>query len=252
MLQSARSPLPREFFARDADLVAADLLGRYLVKHEADGTVSAGRVVETEAYFGGAGANPRLAERIDMPARLRARLLRDGDSASHAFRGITPRNRGMFREAGHAYVYLIYGFHECLNVVTGSDGVPQAVLIRALAPVEGASTMRTRRSARTRGKAAPPPKTLSDTQLASGPGRLTQALGVTRADNGADLTADGASAGGALYFAHGEPPTTSRVRRGPRIGVVGAESYALRYHVANEPHVSGAKRVVRRTRPKVE
>jgi DNA-3-methyladenine glycosylase len=129
--------------------VARELLGKLLVHRPTSGMTS-GIIVETEAYLG------------------------EGDLAAHSAAGITPRTRVIFGEAGHAYVYLNYGIHECLNVVADSPGVAGCVLIRALQPVDGIEQMRVRR------------KGAKD--LTGGPGKLTQAMGITRALNGADLT----------------------------------------------------------------
>lgn len=211
--------LPRSFFARDADLVARDLLGQLLV-HETPHGRLAGRIVETEAYFGPPGRNPQLVARADMPARLRARLLREGDPAAHSFVGVTARNRVMYGPPGYAYVYLIYGMHECLNVTTGPDGEPQAVLLRALEPVEGVEEMTRRRKGRPR------------RELCNGPGKLCQALGVTRAAYGVDMTAS------RLRFEEG--PTVARVEVTPRVGVVGAEDLPLRYVERGSAHSSRA------------
>lgn len=213
------APLSRSFFARDADQVARDLLGRILV-HEVEGERLACRIVETEAYFGPAGRNPHLASRLDMPARLRARLLREGDPASHAFRRVTKRNEVMHGPPGFAYVYLIYGMHDCLNVVTGPEREPepQAVLLRAGEPVEGIATMMANR----RVKRAH--------EVASGPAKLAKAMRITRAQNHVDVTK------GALHFEAGEP--ARRIDVTPRIGVVGAEDLRLRYCVRGDPNVS--------------
>jgi DNA-3-methyladenine glycosylase len=211
--------LPRSFFARDADLVARDMIGHLLVHETPQGRL-AGRVVETEAYFGPPGRNPQLAAREDMPARLRARLLREGDPAAHSFVGVTERNRVMFGPPGRAYVYFIYGMHECLNVTTGPDGEPQAVLLRALEPVEGIPGMAARR-----GRSA-----LRD--LCSGPGKLCQALGVTRALYGHDMTTP------PLRFERGEP--AKAVDATPRVGVVGAEDLPLRFVERGSPFASRA------------
>src|SRR5258706_11657973 len=136
------APLPRSFYARPVHEVARDLLGTIVVRTVADrhGAPSrlAGRIVEVEAYDG-----PR-------------------DLACHAAKGRTPRTEVMFGEAGHAYVYLVYGMHRCLNVVTGPVGYPAAVLIRALEPVEGIKMIRAE------GRRGP--------SVTSGPGRLTRAL----------------------------------------------------------------------------
>src|SRR5579859_267717 len=125
--------LPRSFYNRGAITVARQLLGKVLVHGPA-----AGMIVETEAYLGG------------------------DDLAAHSARGITPRTRVIFGPPGHAYVYFIYGMHECLNLVAEPEGSPGCVLIRALEPVSGIQCMQRRR---------PGARTLRD--LASGPGKLT-------------------------------------------------------------------------------
>jgi DNA-3-methyladenine glycosylase len=144
-------PLPRVFYDRPVLRVAADVLGRLLVRDGPDGRVS-GRIVEVEAYGGVA------------------------DPASHAFRGRTPRNGVMFGPAGHLYVYFTYGMHHCANLVCRPGRHPAALLLRALEPVEGIALMRKRRG-------------VSELhRLARGPGCLAQALALDLSDNGADLT----------------------------------------------------------------
>ncbi len=138
------------WFARDAPVVARDLLGKILVV-ERDGTRVGGRIVETEAYT-------------------------QDDAASHSFGGPTPRNSVMFGRAGRLYVYLSYGIHCCANVVTGPEGDGQAVLLRAVVPVTGTEVMRERRSGR------------ADRDLANGPGKLCQAFAIGLSDTGVDLT----------------------------------------------------------------
>ncbi len=165
--------LGRDFYARPAVDVARALLGQVLV-HEDVGVRRAGRIVETEAYVSA------------------------DDRACHAAKGRTARTEVMFGEAGRAYVYLIYGMHECFNVVTDVEGHPSAVLIRALEPVEGC---------------------LGKTD---GPGKLTRALGVTRALNRADLVL------GPLWIEAGEPVDPREIARGPRIGVDYAGAWARR------------------------
>ena len=167
--------LKRSFYQRNTVAVARDLLGKVLVSTAGDAAVS-GTITETEAY----GA--------------------EDDPASHAFRGMTERNRAMFGMAGCAYVYFIYGMHYCLNAVA-RDGADKAgaVLIRAIDPMEGVEIMQKRRNARTRG-------------LADGPAKLAQALNVTKSQYGMDLTARGG-----LYICSGETP--KKIAAGPRVGV---------------------------------
>lgn len=203
---TGRSVLSRAFFARDADVVARDLLGQVLVHTTAEGTAAI-RLVETEAYFGPPGMHPAWPS---------------GDPASHTHRGLTERNRAMWGPPGRAYVYLIYGMHECLNVVTGRDGDPQAVLLRAGEPVQGLDLMRARRPAARR-----------DRDLARGPGNLARALAITRAHYGADLTR------GPLRLRPGTPP--ARVEVTPRINVVGNEAAPLRFVDADSECVSGPR-----------
>jgi DNA-3-methyladenine glycosylase len=188
--------------------------------HGTRGGRLAARIVETEAYFGPAGRNPHLRARLDMPARLRARLLREGDPASHSFRGLTQRNRVMHGPPGYWYVYLIYGMHECANVVTGPKGgsggftpqsdsyEPQAVLLRAAEPLEGIERM-------------------ARADL-SGPAKLCHALGITRAMYGADATKP------PLWFEAGTP--VSRADATPRIGVT--SDLALRFVERGSPFAS--------------
>ena len=173
--------MSRDFFARPTPDVARDLLGASVVRESGDGT-TVGRIVEVEAYDG------------------------PGDRASHARAGLTKRTTPMFGEVGHAYVYLIYGMHECLNVVAYDDKLAPAgaVLIRALEPVAGVELMRARR-----GRAADP-----DLRLCSGPARLCQAMAVDRALNGHDLTNRTE-----LWLAKGEAIGDAQVATGPRIGV---------------------------------
>jgi len=189
-----RPTLPRAFFERPVRSVARDLLGATLVRllEPAAGVAVrlSGRIVEVEAYDG------------------------ERDRACHASKGRTARTDVMFGPAGHAYVYLVYGMHSCLNVVTGPDGYPAAVLIRALEPLEGIERMDGDRSRPGR--------------VASGPGRLTRALRIDRALNRIDLCAPGPlSIERAADHTEGlAARRRSGILRGPRIGVDYAGAWA--------------------------
>ncbi|WP_380175328.1 DNA-3-methyladenine glycosylase [Kineococcus sp. DHX-1] len=190
--------LDRSFFDRDVLVVARDLLGR-VVRHETPDGVVAARLTEVEAYAG------------------------ESDPGSHAFRGPTPRTRVMFGPPGHAYVYFSYGMHWCMNLVCGPEGTASAVLLRAGQVVDGLDLARSRRPAARR-----------DVDLARGPARLTQALGVDRAQDGADVCG-----GGALSVLPGEPVGDGDVVWGPRVGVAGAGAPTpWRVSLVNEPTVS--------------
>lgn len=184
--------LPRQFYSRSTTDVAKDLLGKVLRHGE-----TAGTIVETEAYLGGE------------------------DLASHSARGITDRTRVIFGSPGYAYVYLIYGMYECLNIVAEPDGVPGCVLIRALEPLDGIDVMRERR---------PAARTARD--LASGPGKLTLALGITRALNGADVTE------GLLTVQEASQSMEFVIETSPRIGITQCADWPLRFTIAGNPYVS--------------
>ena len=190
-------PFPRAFYNRPAIEVARALLGTVLVHGTSPGRITAGRIVETEAYLG-------LQDR-----------------AAHSWRGITPRTRVMFGEPGHAYVYLIYGIYECLNVVAEPEGSPGCVLIRALEPLEGIPRMRRRR---------PSARGIED--LANGPGKLTLAMGITRRHNGADLTS------GPLTIHSPERPGKVRIGVSPRIGIRHCADWPLRFFIEGNHFVS--------------
>jgi DNA-3-methyladenine glycosylase len=194
----------REFFARDTLTVARELLGARLVRMR-DGQRLSGIIVECEAYIG------------------------QDDTACHASRGRTRRNEVMFGPSGHAYVYFTYGMHWMLNVVTEEDGFPAAVLLRAIEPMEGVETMRALRQAKG--------KVRKDRDLTSGPARLTQALVINKALNGADLVA-----GDELWLEPGEALPNDSVACGPRIGIrYAAEKDRLapwRFWVRDNPYVS--------------
>lgn len=187
------------FFRRDARTVARDLLGRTLVT-VVDGVRTAGTIIETEAYLG------------------------SDDAASHAHRGPTPRNGPMFLEGGHAYVYFIYGMYHCFNVVTGSAGEGEAVLIRAIEPIEGLEHMRqrrTERAVRTRPVAA---RTVADGALANGPGKLAIALGIGPELNGEDLRS-----GRRVWLEAGVPLNDAEVEATQRIGITKSVEHPWRW-----------------------
>lgn len=188
-------PLPRRFYLRPPRVVARDLLGCLLVCRRGH-TITAGRIVETEAYLG------------------------PEDAASHA--AFRPGSHALFYgSGGYAYVYLNYGMHACLNATTNPRGKPGCVLIRALEPVLGVAAM-----ARRRGVAGPSPK------LASGPGNLTRACGITVRDNGHDLTR------GRLTIEPPDSPRKHTIASGPRVGITRAVDLPLRYWIAGHPSVS--------------
>lgn len=203
-------PLDRAFFARNPRRVARELLGKILVrdpgKRGSDKTRLAARIVETEAYLG------------------------VNDPAAHSAAGKTARNSVLFGPPGYAYVYFIYGSHYCLNVSCERDGKAGGVLFRALEPLLGIEEM-----ARERAVALTGPRDLR--RLTSGPGRLAEAFGITRArDNGADLTSP---LSGLWIGTDGSHPGSIRIS--PRIGITQAADRRLRYFLAKNPFVSGPK-----------
>jgi len=194
--------LPRSFFARPSPEVGPDLLGRILVRKVGDGTLLTARIVEAEAY-------------------------QEDDPASHSFRGRTHRTEVMFGPPGHAYVYFTYGMHHCMNVVTGSTGEGSAVLLRAAEPLEGLEEMARRRGT-------------NDTRaLCSGPGRLCQALGIDRAENGLDLVR-----GRLLWLLEGAPVAPSTISVGPRVGITSGTERPWRFSVQGDRFVSRARPAV--------
>ncbi len=209
---TAMRTLPASFFARDPRRVARDLLGKLLVRGRGKAR-RAGRIVEVEAYLG------------------------SGDAAAHAAAGITARNRVLFGPPGRAYVYFIYGNHYCLNVSCQPEGRAGCVLVRALEPVEGMAAMARARGLRLPPRAAGAAPVRRLRHLASGPGRLCEAFGITRErDNGRDLT----SRRSGLWVADDgyRPP---RIVTTPRIGIRKAAEKRLRYVIAGSPFAGGAE-----------
>jgi DNA-3-methyladenine glycosylase len=177
--------LSRDFYIRNTETVALELLGKHLV-HRSANRVRIGRIVEVEGYLG------------------------PHDPASHSARGKTPRTRVMFGPPGYAYVYLIYGIHHCMNVVTEPEGHGAAVLLRALEPVYGIESR------------------------TNGPGLLCRAMGIDRRRNGCDLCGD------VLFIAEADIEPFAVMRR-PRIGVDYAGEWVkrpLRFYIRGNPHVS--------------
>jgi DNA-3-methyladenine glycosylase len=196
------TPLDRVFFDRPVLEVAPDLLGRILVRSTEEGPIAL-RLTEVEAYAG--------------PA----------DPGSHAYRGRTDRNAVMFGPPGHAYVYFTYGMWFCLNLVCGPEGDPSGVLLRGGDVTTGADLARKRR---------PTSRRLHD--LAQGPARLATALGVDRAQNGADVCPADPSAS-PFAILTGMPPAPESIRSGPRTGVGGdGAAHPWRFWIDGDPTVS--------------
>jgi DNA-3-methyladenine glycosylase len=203
--------IPRAFYDRPTLDVARDLLGLVLV-HRRRGVVTSGVIVEVEAYIG------------------------ETDPACHAAPGPTRRNAPLYGTPGHAYVYLNYGIHCLMNVVTESHGFPAAVLIRALDPLEGIDVMRRRRARAAKGRrVAPDARGLPHQAICRGPGNLTMAMGITLAENRLDLLGD------RLYI-EDRGIEIGEIGWGPRIGIrVGTES-PWRAWVMDHDAVSGLPR----------
>jgi DNA-3-methyladenine glycosylase len=200
-------PLPRSFYARPVLTVARACIGKLLV-HELNGERMVGRIVEVEAYRG------------------------PEDRAAHSYGGRrTPRTEVMFGEAGHAYMFFVYGMHWHLNLVAGKLGEPHAVLVRAVEPLEGVARMALRRGL---GSSYSNRKGEVTQNLTNGPGKLCQAFALDRAQYGADLTSS------PLYLAD-DGATKPRVARSTRIGVDYAAEWALepwRFYDAKSRFVS--------------
>jgi DNA-3-methyladenine glycosylase len=254
-LGPAGALLPREFFARPALGVAHRLLGCVLEHQTRDGLVAV-VLTEVEAYEGSA------------------------DPASHAYRGRTARNAVMFGPPGHAYVYFTYGMHFCVNLVCLPEGTASAVLLRAGRVVEGIGLAAARRVAGRGGSGRGTPRAIADRELARGPARLCQALGIGRGLDGADVCDPGSplrvrvptsplpppaaappvpAAGradpGPSRAAAGQADGGTRlavppVSRGPRVGVSSAVGRPWRFWLTADPTVSPYRAHVPRARPK--
>jgi DNA-3-methyladenine glycosylase len=189
--------------------VARDLIGKVLV-HRRRGVRTSGAIVEVEAYIG------------------------ESDPACHAAPGPTVRNAPLYGTPGHAYVYLNYGIHCLMNIVTEAHGSPAAVLLRALDPLDGIAVMRRRRARPSKGRTRRPAHPIAIQDLCRGPGNLTMAMGITLAENRVDLLGD-------RLFVEDRGIEAGSVAWGPRIGIrVGTET-PWRAWVARHPAVSGAR-----------
>lgn len=195
LLAATRLPA-RSFYARPTVEVARSLLGTILLHRTSEGLL-AGVIVEVEAYLG------------------------QNDPAAHSSAGRTARTRVIFGDPGHAYVYKIYGLHQCLNVVAEPAGTPGCVLIRALEPVCGIDAMRYRRVSARRVD-----------QISSGPAKLTQAMGIGMEAYGADLLGEPLS----IRLPHKGPEV--EVRTSKRIGIRKARELDLRFFIVDNEHVS--------------
>ncbi len=199
------TPLPLEFYRRPVVQVARELLGRWLLRRTAQG-LAGGRIVEVEAYLG------------------------PGDPASHSYRGRTRKNASMFSAGGRAYVYPIHS-RWCFNVVTDTQRVPSAVLVRAIEPLLGLELMAYRRG------------TTQLLQLARGPARLCQALAIDRRLDGWNL-----ASGRRLWIARGDDqvPAEEQIAITPRIGISQAREELLRFvHLGREAFLSGPRHLHR-------
>lgn len=230
--------LSRAFYGRPTLDVAADLLGKVLVHQSLapDAALTSGIIVEVEAYIG------------------------ESDPACHAAPGPTPRNAPLYGPPGHAYVYLNYGIHKLVNVVTEREGDPAAVLIRALEPLDGIAVMRRRRQALA-GRQAPaerdrparragreagtakPRREIADHDLCRGPGNLTVAMGITLAENRTDLI------GPRLWIEDRGLTVADQIVWTPRIGIRVGTDRLWRAHVAGHVAVSGKAKLPANYRP---
>jgi len=193
--------LPRTFYQKKVLQIAPKLLGKYLVKKEGKQYL-VGKIVEVEAY----------EDKVD--------------EASHAFRGLTKRNKEMFGPAGRLYVYFIYGNHFCCNIVCDKEGIGSAILIRGLEPIDGVEVMAERRFNRTE---------LTHKQflnLSNGPGKICKALNISKIENGIDLC------GEEIFLAEGEKVSPKNVVQSSRIGINKSTELLWRYFIKDNPFVS--------------
>lgn len=193
-------PLSRSFYERDVVSVAKDILGHFLVRKIDSSTIVVGKIVEVEAYNG------------------------KDDPASHAYKGVTPKNKIIFGKPGIAYVYMIYGMYYCLNVITEPEGIPGSVFFRAVEPLQGIKYMMQRR------------KTDNLLKLTNGPGKLTIAFNITEKLNGTDMTKSGP-----LFIAKNKDKNFFEIISTPRIGIRVGLEYNWRFYIRDNAFVSKKK-----------
>ncbi len=191
--------LPRSFYLRPTITVAKDLLGKYIVRRIGRSRLI-GKIVEVEAYRG------------------------EADPASHAYRGMTERNKVMFEEGGHLYVYFTYGMHFCANVVTQKKGVGEAVLIRAVEPLGAIGVMRRKRGIKN-----------DDWELTNGPAKFCEAFAIKRDQNGTDLLGD------EICIAQEESVSKHAIARTTRIGIRVGKEKRWRFFVKRNRFVSKSR-----------
>jgi DNA-3-methyladenine glycosylase len=206
-----QAKLPRDFYDRPTLDVARDLLGKVLI-HRTRGALTSGVIVEVEAYIG------------------------ESDPACHAAPGPTRRNAPLYGPPGFSYVYLNYGIHCLVNVVTEAAGSPAAVLIRALEPADGVATMRRRRAQSMKGRRRLRTSAMATNDLCRGPGNLTMAMGITLAQNGSDLLGD-------CLFVEDHGRAATALAWGPRIGIRVGTDRPWRVWLEGHPAVSGRRGV---------
>ena len=200
-LMEQRKLLPKNFYTRDVNQVAVDLLGKMLVKREGSKILS-GLIVEVEAYDGSV------------------------DKAAHSFNGKTRRNDVMFKEGGLLYVYFTYGVHFCSNVVTGNSGEGCAVLLRGIEPVEGISQMALNRLGK---------KSINDNELinlANGPGKICRAFKINKSHNGTDLTKN------EIFILDNKDVPKNQIISTTRIGIKKSVDLPWRYYIKDNRFVS--------------
>ena len=199
------APLPRHFYVQPTLAGARAFLGRLVVRRFEDGEIGVGRIVETEAYT-------------------------VGDPACHAFRGCTRANKTMFGPPGHAYIHINYGLHYCLNAVTAAEGEPEAILIRAIEPIQNAARMFLNYT----GEILNEDAARQEKRIGAGPGRLTRALAINKSFDGVDLT----DADSPVFLADGPEVADEDVTITTRIGITKAADYPWRFYVTASRFVS--------------